>query len=152
MDERRDVRVSDSDREAAAERLGSAVTEGRLDLQEYDDRLGRAYQSVTYGDLADLFVDLPASAPGAVTTTTEAPHRAPHAVTDSSTAEATLPKWLRVIWTIWAIKVAINLTVWVLVSLSDGTPVYFWPMWVIGPPAAALLGLTGVVTLARRSR
>ncbi|WP_405145016.1 DUF1707 domain-containing protein [Sphaerisporangium sp. NBC_01403] len=148
MDERRDVRVSDSDREAAAERLGSAVTEGRLNLQEYDDRLGRAYQSVTYGDLADLFVDLPASAPGPVA----AAPAAPQAVPASSEAEATLPRWLRVVWTIWAVKVMINLTVWVLVSLSDGSLVYFWPMWVIGPPAAALLVLTTIVTHSRRDR
>ncbi|MEU8265884.1 DUF1707 domain-containing protein [Sphaerisporangium sp. NPDC049002] len=152
MDERRDVRVSDSDREAAAERLGTAVTEGRLNLQEYDDRLGRAYQSVTYGDLADLFADLPASAPGVAPAAPQAPHPAPQAVPGASAAEATVPRWLRVLWTIWFIKVMINLTVWVLVSVSDGTLVYFWPMWVIGPPAAALLGLTGIVTLVRRSR
>ncbi len=103
---------------------------------------------MTYGDLADLFVDLPASAPGPVA----AAPAAPQVVPASSGEEATLPRWLRVVWTIWAVKVMINLTVWVLVSLSDGSLVYFWPMWVIGPPAAALLVLTTIVTHSRRDR
>lgn len=64
MDElRREMRAADSDRQAAAERLRVSLDEGRLDLHEYDTRLSKAYQSVTYGDLADLFVDLPGPAP-----------------------------------------------------------------------------------------
>jgi hypothetical protein len=57
------MRVSDSDRQAAADRLRFAQSEGRLSVQEYDDRLGRLYQAVTYGDLASLFADLPNAMP-----------------------------------------------------------------------------------------
>jgi hypothetical protein len=38
--------------------------------------------------------------------------------------------------------VAINLTVWVLVTVGNG-PVYFWPMWLLVPGA-----VLGVVTAA----
>ncbi|GAA3829290.1 DUF1707 domain-containing protein [Sphaerisporangium flaviroseum] len=163
MDQQREVRVSDSDREEAAERLGSAVTEGRLNLQEYDDRLGRAYQSVTYGDLEDLFVDLPRSGSGAAAPRETAPGSTSRPKATPSGAESTLgalgsygflgtlPRWLRVLWTIWLAKVAINLTVWALVSVSDATVAYFWPVWVIGPPGALLLTLTAIARTGPRS-
>jgi Domain of unknown function (DUF1707) len=53
------MRISDEDRRVAGERLGAAVNEGRLTPTDYDDRLGRLYQAVTYADLESLFVDLP---------------------------------------------------------------------------------------------
>jgi len=53
-------RAADVDRDAVAERLRIAAREGRLELTELDDRLGRAYQAKTYGDLATLVADLPA--------------------------------------------------------------------------------------------
>lgn len=53
------MRISDTDRQSAADRLRTAVNEGRLAVADYDDRLGRLYQAVTYGDLAVLVADLP---------------------------------------------------------------------------------------------
>jgi hypothetical protein len=55
----RQLRISDSDRQIAADRLRAAQNEGRLPVAEYDDRLGKLYQAVTYGDLESLFYDLP---------------------------------------------------------------------------------------------
>ena len=54
-----EMRISDHDRQTAADRLRAAVNEGRLPVAEYDDRLGRLYQATTYRDLAVLFADLP---------------------------------------------------------------------------------------------
>ena len=48
MVDRRALRVSDAERQAVADRLLTAMTEGGLDLTEYDHRLGRAYQAVRY--------------------------------------------------------------------------------------------------------
>lgn len=59
----RDLRVSDPERQTAAQRLGAAWAEGRLDDAEYDRRLGLAYAAVTYGDLDSLFLDLPGARP-----------------------------------------------------------------------------------------
>lgn len=58
-DPSRQVRISDNDRQAAAERLRAAQSEGRLPLGEYDERLGRLYQAVTWEDMDQLFFDLP---------------------------------------------------------------------------------------------
>jgi DUF1707 SHOCT-like domain len=52
-------RAADADREAVAERLRVAAGEGRIDLEELDDRLGRAYGARTYGQLRALVADLP---------------------------------------------------------------------------------------------
>ncbi|YCK35099.1 DUF1707 SHOCT-like domain-containing protein [Actinomadura sp. ATCC 39365] len=56
------MRVSDEDRERAAERLQHAFVEGRLTRPELEDRLGLALTARTYGDLLDLITDLPAAA------------------------------------------------------------------------------------------
>jgi hypothetical protein len=58
-EEREFLRVSDAERQAAAESLGAAFRDGRLDPAEYDGRIASAYGAVTYGDLDRLFGDLP---------------------------------------------------------------------------------------------
>ena len=58
-EEREFLRVSDAERQAAAESLGAAFRDGRLDPVEYDSRLAGAYGAVTYADLDRLFGDLP---------------------------------------------------------------------------------------------
>lgn len=55
----RHIRVSDADRQGAAQRIGAAWAEGRLDDAEYDRRLSLAFAAVTYADLDQLFTDLP---------------------------------------------------------------------------------------------
>jgi hypothetical protein len=56
------LRVSDEDRHKVAEVLRRAAGEGRLDLEELDERLEAAYAAKTYGDLVPLTVDLPVHA------------------------------------------------------------------------------------------
>ena len=63
MTSARGLRVSDAERQAAAARIGAAWAEGRLDDAEYDRRLEQAFAAVTYGDLDQLFSDLPGPRP-----------------------------------------------------------------------------------------
>lgn len=53
------LRVGDRDRDMVARRLGAALAEGRLDLDEFDERVAKAYAAKTAGDLAGLTADLP---------------------------------------------------------------------------------------------
>jgi hypothetical protein len=53
------LRVSDAERNAVAERLGTHYSDGRLDQAEFDERVGRAMAAKTRGDLDGLFDDLP---------------------------------------------------------------------------------------------
>ena len=151
MSTERDMRVSDQDRSAAAARLKNAHDEGRLDFAEYDHRLALAYGSVTYGDLDQLFTDLPTneSASLAVRPTPEKPVRPKREPDGLATAFVELPIALKVLWTLWAGAMAINLTVWTLVGVSDGEVTYFWPMWLL-VPGTVLLAVTAAVKASRR--
>ncbi|MFK4222956.1 DUF1707 domain-containing protein [Streptomyces sp. NPDC019890] len=55
-----EMRASDAERERVAERLRDAVAEGRLDMEEFEQRLEAAYTARTHGELEPLVSDLPA--------------------------------------------------------------------------------------------
>ena len=52
-------RASDADRDIAADVLCAAVGDGRLTLDELDERLGAALSARTMTELAELIADLP---------------------------------------------------------------------------------------------
>ena len=56
------MRVSDSDRERAADVLREAAGHGRITMDELEERLELAYAAKTYADLAAVTRDLPGSA------------------------------------------------------------------------------------------
>ena len=53
------MRVSDAERQVAADRLAEHFADGRLDHAEFDERVGRAMSAKTQADLTGLFTDLP---------------------------------------------------------------------------------------------
>jgi len=53
------VRASDADREAVIARLQTAVSEGRIDLDEFGQRADAAYSAATTAELDRLMADLP---------------------------------------------------------------------------------------------
>jgi hypothetical protein len=53
------IRVGDAEREAIADRLRRHHTEGRIDVDEFQERLDRCYQATTAGQLRELVTDLP---------------------------------------------------------------------------------------------
>jgi hypothetical protein len=57
--DQRHLRVSDADREQAAEALRTAAGDGRLTMDELDERLTTAYAAKTYADLQAVTSDLP---------------------------------------------------------------------------------------------
>jgi hypothetical protein len=56
------LRAADADREHTAGRLRESHSEGRLDMDEFQQRLERCYQAKTVGELDELVNDLPAQA------------------------------------------------------------------------------------------
>lgn len=54
-----DLRVSDAERAEVADRLGRHYGDGRLDQEEFNERVGRAMSAKTQSDLSGLFDDLP---------------------------------------------------------------------------------------------
>lgn len=61
--DRRNLRVSDAEREHAAEVLRRAAGDGRITFEELDERLTAAYAARTYGELAAVTEDLPETGP-----------------------------------------------------------------------------------------
>ena len=152
MGDQQKMRASDRDRQQVVDRLRRALEDGRLTMEEYVDRMEVAYQAATYGDLAPLCADLPASSPVIARPQTAAAATAPPAVGSRVGYLASLPAVLKVLWVKWLVVVSINVAVWALVSGTSGHLAYPWPVWVAGPYGAALFAVSAGVTLFRRSR
>ena len=112
-------RVGDAEREQAVARLGEHVGAGRLDLAEFESRSAAACAARTRSDLDAVLADLPAGRAAAVGP--ERDPRAEHRIVMIS------------VWSAWLATGVVCLAVWAVIALAQGSPGYFWPMWVIGP-------------------
>jgi hypothetical protein len=144
------MRAGDSDRDAVAEQLREAHTEGRLTLEELEDRLGKTYAARTFADLAPLTADLPPRPFGATVPRPAELARPQRSSPPAARREPSSGKWvdagIRGGWYAWATVVSICVVVWFLTGLS-GDFDDFWPAWVAGPWGAVLLA----ATLSRRA-
>jgi len=137
------LRAADADRAAVATTLGRHMSAGRLTVDEYDERLARAYAAKTYGELSELTADLPALEPQPSPAAAPAPagfHGRP-----MPTAAPGPWSWSgdrAHSWRAWITTSLIVLTVWAATSLASWEFLYFWPVWVIGPWGAVLLAQT----------
>ena len=59
------IRIGDAERDRAVERLRTAMAEGRLTYEEFDQRVEVALQAKYQRDLDPLFLDLPPTQPPA---------------------------------------------------------------------------------------
>jgi hypothetical protein len=75
-----DLRVGDADREAAAARLREHYAQGRLTLEEFNQRLDAAFAATTQGQLNALARDLPRASTG--------PHPTPLPATPAGSGQA----------------------------------------------------------------
>ncbi len=117
------TRASDTDRLRAAERLATALGEGRLDLAEYEQRTRRALAATTLGDLAPVTADLPAPV-----------------VDQVANKEEVSREDFRSEWGYWAGGAVIMTGVWGVTSFTQGELKFFWPL--------APLVIWGLVLLA----
>ncbi|MET8909854.1 DUF1707 domain-containing protein [Micromonospora sp. NPDC004551] len=136
MDGRSGMRAADADREATAERLRKALEEGRLNLHEYDERLGRAYAAKTYADLDEVVADLPGTTPAERTAVVPAAPAVPAAPTSPGDGGPIVDGGrgrLLAIWSPWLRVAAILTAIWLFASLGSGHLGHYWPVWAIGP-------------------
>ena len=135
-----DMRAGDEDRDRTITRLREAFAEGRLSSEEFQQRMERAHDSRTFGDLEVLLADLPeeAASPAVV-----APPATTVAVPEQEGSDNLRKGWLS--WL--GVGIMVNV-IWVATWLGDsgdGVP-YYWPIWVIGPWGAGML----IATLNQR--
>ncbi|GAB3885353.1 DUF1707 SHOCT-like domain-containing protein [Microbispora bryophytorum] len=128
-----EMRASDGDRDRVAAALREHVAEGRLTIDEFNERLEQVYQSRTYGELATLTSDLPAIDL----------HRLPAAVEPAPGSRPARKEEkarnLKSAWSAWAGVSAMTWLFWLLAFIGSGHFVYPWPLWVMGPWGIILL-------------
>jgi uncharacterized protein DUF1707 len=59
VSESSEIRIGDTEREAALKALGEHLSAGRIDIDEYGERSAQVTAARTRGDLRGLFTDLP---------------------------------------------------------------------------------------------
>jgi len=120
------ARAGDRDRQRTANRLGQALAQGYLELDEYDRRLQTAFQTHTTGELKELVADLPLDRIRRADPRRQAARKA--------AARASV----RIHLAAFLATTAIVLTVWAAVAVTSG-PTYFWPVWPILGTAIGLV-------------
>jgi len=129
------MRAADNDRTRVVEQLTVAHAEGRLDLTEFDERVGYAYAARTYADLAALVADLPGrQAPLPVASPLPVP-----VSSDDQLERRESGRAARFFFRLWVVASLVNFTVWGIVSLSLLEFLYPWWIWVVGPWGAVIL-------------
>lgn len=114
----RRLRVSDQERHVVAEVLREAAAEGRIDLDELEERLEATYAARTYGDLVPLTADLPAHQRPGATLEPRQPVRPPVPVPSYSTSFALMAETRRAgVWEVGATHTAVALMGGVVIDL-----------------------------------
>lgn len=86
---RPELRLSNAEREAIIDQLKIAQDEGRIDLHEFEERVGQVYAAKVHAEATPVLADLPAVHPpppsGAST---------PEAITDVHATPVNRPRWM----------------------------------------------------------
>ena len=135
-------RASDRDRDRTAELLREHHAVGRLDPEEFNERLDKAFAARTIGELDELLADLPAVDAYPLPTESLPRRGRPSAglPADSVLGEVARdhgrlsPAW-RAAWASWASVTLVCVVVWLLTGAG-----YPWPLWVAGPWGAVMAG------------
>ena len=109
------LRIGDAQRDAAVEVLRAHFAAGRLSVDEFDDRMGRALSATTAADLEPLFADLP---------------RDPEAVAGQSLWRAPTPSRPRTSWARTAQRWMMVLAPVLFLLVFTGLP-HWWIAYVI---------------------
>jgi hypothetical protein len=138
---RDEMRAGDSDRQAIADRLKTALDEGRLDLHEYDERLQRTYAAKTFGDLDSLVTDLPGTVPAQQSRVRPyqppaAPLAAPGA---GNVPRPGGPPFLAS----YGGVVLLCFVIWGVSCIASRDFIYPWPLWMLIPLVLGAFGRWG---------
>lgn len=127
------LRASDADRGNAASLLADAHADGRLDRDEYEQRLSQAMSAKSLGELVPVLDDLTPQRPSA----DQGDQACMPGMLTARNARASiagLPRW----WL--GLAVMFNL-IWLLSVLGTGGWIYYWPMWpMLGTAIPVILG------------
>ncbi len=128
------IRASDADRDRTASLLREHHAAGRLSSEEFSERLDRAFEAKTVGEINGLLKDLPSidlyRLPDSALT--RQPRQSQVARRHPGRRSAA---W-RAAWGVWFTVSLVCFVIWGLTS----APGYVWPLWVAAPWGAVLAG------------
>jgi hypothetical protein len=130
-----DIRASDADRDRMASLLREHCAQGRITVDELNERLEAVYSAKTLGQLQEVTSDLPEE------DLYELPVPASQRthVNPARDGSAMLSgRGGRAMWATWAAVSGLNLAIWLILAVS-GNLVDPWWIWVAGPWGAVLL-------------
>jgi len=136
------IRASDQDRDRTATQLRENHAVGRLDAEEFNERLNKVFEAKTIGDLDELTADLPAVDPYPLPTSSVSRHRPASGSLPASSVLGAMsrghgrfsPAW-QAAWGSWLGTTLLMTVIWLLTGAG-----YPWPLWVIGPWGAIMAG------------
>jgi len=135
------IRASDEDRDRTANVLREHHAVGRLDPEEFNERLDKVFEARTIGDLESLTADLPAVDPYPLPVSSMSPHHGRSGDLPATVIGAMSrghgrfsPAW-QAAWGSWLGVSLLMIVIWVLTGAG-----YPWPLWVIGPWGAIMAG------------
>jgi len=141
------IRASDDDRDRTAALLREHHAVGRLDPEEFSERLDKTFAAKTVGELDELLADLPAIDLYRLPDAALKRHRPTPGHSSALAAAAAAggpamrqsgrlsPAW-RAAWGSWITVSVILAAIWV----ASGVGHFPWFVWVSGPWGAILLG------------
>lgn len=129
------MRVSNAERTDVADRLSKHYGDGRLDEDEFNERLDRAMKAKTQADLRDLFADLPDAPPVMV-----GPEE-PKAVVPQRRRRAALPRLLFIIVAVLIVSAVWHAVMHPFWGLAMGGGFYF--PWLLIAAVAFLVWRSG---------
>ncbi|MEV8638552.1 DUF1707 domain-containing protein [Streptosporangium sp. NPDC051023] len=139
-----EMRASDGDRDKVAGVLREHYAQGRLTVEEFDERLEQLYSSKTYGELARLTSDLPD------VDLRRLPEASPRSPERRDRHEAQ-NKGVAAMWGAWAAASGVNWAIWLILGVTNGLDFpYPWPLWVMGPWGVILLITTFFAQMGNR--
>lgn len=133
-------RASDADRDRVADQLREHHAVGRLDAEEFRERLDKAFTAKTVGDLDELIADLPAVDTYPLPTASLPRTRRSSVGLPSDAVRGAVSRrgqfsrgWAEA-WGSWLTVTLVCFVIWGLTGAG-----YPWPVWVAGPWGAVLL-------------
>lgn len=128
-----EMRASDADRDRVAATLREHCAQGRITIDELNERLEGVYRARTVGELRRLTGDLPEE------DLYELPVPASRRATPARRpSEALYRKGIRAGWASYATVNLVCFTIWLITAVTSGAW-YPWWLWVAGPWGALLL-------------
>jgi Domain of unknown function (DUF1707) len=129
-----DIRASDADRDRTASLLREHHAAGRLTAAEFSERLDRAFEARTVGEIDGLLKDLPGidlyRLPDSALT------RQPRQRQVARRQPGGRSRAWRAAWGVWFTVSLVCFVIWGLTT----APGYVWPLWVAAPWGAVLGG------------